>query len=440
VARWNRFRFLTLVVVIIWVMAGVAACSKTNLPISQTSQIPPASDKVLVKSSRFDPSSILITAGMSVSWSNQDDSDYLIVDDNQAFAFDLPARSSFSLAFKEPGTFNYHCAVRPDIQGTVVVTPGAAVDSWNPEELISKVRASVVTIQSKNVTKGARGSLAYDKLSGTGWILDKSGLIVTNNHVVEGFQNVSVTLANNQTYQVQEIQSDPIDDLAILKIGAADLQPAGLGDSSLVREGDLVFTIGNALGQGLVSSTGFISNTNATVNIGSQETIYNALQTTAQIFPGNSGGPLFNMQGQIIGITTAAKMNSVGRSISAYAINSNTAASVIEQLTFTGYASHPWLGVVASSVSDLESSGYKLNINQGAFITMIETDSPAEISGLKTGDIILRMGENNIQVVGDLVQKVHSSPVGQQVAITFWRDNHLNFTVTTLNSSHNSVN
>ena len=190
--------------------------------------------------------------------------------------------------------------------------------------------------------------------------------------------------------------------------------------------------MGNRLGQGIVATQGNISNTDSTFTVDSGETLYNLLQTTDPINHGNSGGPLINMTGQVIGITTAAKMTPAGTIVTAYAISTNTAEPIIRQLTSQGYVTRAWLGVTTSSISDFLLSGYKLATDQGALVTKVAANGPAEQGGLKTGDVIVSLGGKDIAAVDDLVQQVRSSPIGQPVKITYWRDNHINATSATL--------
>jgi len=399
--------------------------------------LPAPTDKVLVKSGSFDPSSAVVTAGMAVTWNNQDSVAYLIADNNQSFAFNLPANGSFSLTFTDPGTYNYHCTAHPYMQGTIIVASGAVSKSLNDtsvgiDDLISKVRPSVVAVDAEIMIKDIWGHQVLQELAGTGWILDNSGLIVTNNHVVEGAERVTVTLENGQIYTAITVRTDPINDLAVINIDAGNLQAIEIGDSSLTKVGDPVVALGNRLGQGIVATQGNITNTDSTFTIDSGERLYNVIQTSDPINHGNSGGPLINMNGQVIGITTAAKMTPAGATLMAYAISTNTAEPIIRQLVSQGYVTRAWLGVTTSGISEFLLSGYKLATDQGALVTQITANGPAEKSGLKTGDVIINLGGKDIAAVDDLVQQVRASPIGQPVKITYWRDNRINATSATL--------
>lgn len=280
-------------------------------------------------------------------------------------------------------------------------------------EVIAKVRPSVVSVSTEQV-------------AGSGWILDKDGLIVTNNHVVEGAKTVTVTLENGQTFPAKTILTDAIDDLAVIDIGISDLSAATIGDSSKMRVGDLVMAMGNARGEGICTTQGAICSTGLAFTVGARETLYNTLGTTAPITYGNSGGPLVNMDGEVIGIVTAAELTWAGTQVAGYAISSDTAQQVIRDLTQRGYVPRAWLGIKVSNVTDLPTRGWKLPVEKGAFVIQVDAQSPAGQAGLKAGDVIVTFGERNISTVDDLVTAVRATEIGQQVKTTYWRDNNEN--------------
>ena len=261
-----------------------------------------------------------------------------------------------------------------------------------------------------------------NRLDGTGWIVDSNGLIVTNNHVVAGANSVTVTLQNGKTYLAKTVRTDPIDDLAVIDIGTSNLQALTMGDSSAMTDGDLVVAIGNALGEKIEATQGIISDTGVTFAVDSRETLYNTLETTAQIVHGNSGGPLVNMDGQIIGIISGATLTITGEEVMGYAISINTAKPDIKELVQDGYVTHAWLGATVCSAGDFQTIGQDPAVATGAFIIQIASNSPADKCGLKAGDVIIRFNDKVITTTDDLVQAIRSSDVGQQVALTFWRN------------------
>ena len=282
--------------------------------------------------------------------------------------------------------------------------------AYPPEmtEVFAKVRPSVVTVNT-------------EQLAGSGWILSANGLIVTNNHVVEGAKNVTVTLLSGQTFKAGTILTDAIDDLAVIDIGVNDLPAAELGDSSKIRVGDWVVAMGNAQGEGILTTQGKICSIGSTFKAGEKETLYNTLGTNASITYGNSGGPLVNMDGEVIGIVTAAELTRFGTQVAGYAVSSNTAQKVINDLLQRGRVSRAWLGVNGSSVSDLPTGGRTFP-EKGAFLVQVVSESPAGKAGLKAGDIITSFGRKDIYNVGDLVTAVRKAEPGQQVIISYWRD------------------
>jgi len=298
-------------------------------------------------------------------------------------------------------------------------------------DVVAKVRPSVVAINTEVVTYDMFNRPFTQKGAGSGWIIDSNGLIVTNNHVVEGAKTVTVTLEGGQTYTAKTIRTDSVNDLAVIDVGVANLPAATIGDSSKVRVGDFVVAIGNALGQGIRATLGIISNNGVTLTVDTGETLYNLLETTAAINPGNSGGPLVNMAGEVIGITSA-KLAAVGIEGMGYAISSNTASPIIQELIQKGYVSRAWLGVTVYSVSQFLVMRYNLPVDKGAFITQVAANSPADEAGLKAGDVIVSLAGKDIATADDLVQAIRSSKIGQQVEIIYWRDNNKNTTAATL--------
>lgn len=240
------------------------------------------------------------------------------------------------------------CAPAPNFSISLASLPVANQDAndildpasstFSPEviEIINRIRPAVVAIDAEIPTHNISGQPTTEEVAGTGWILNQSGFIVTNSHVVAGAENVSVTLENGQSYAPKIIRTDPVEDLAVLDIGVSNLTGVKMGDSSKVRIGDQVIAIGNALGEQIKATQGIISATNSTFTVDNRETLYNTLETTASIAHGNSGGPLINMDGKVIGIITGACLTRAGVEVMGYAISSDNAAPIIRQLSRDG--------------------------------------------------------------------------------------------------------
>jgi len=305
--------------------------------------------------------------------------------------------------------------VSPPVESDVPILPSIA-------DVVAKVKPSVVAINVEITTYDFLNRPFTQKGAGSGWIIDDNGIIVTNNHVVEGAETITVTLADDRIYSVdtKTVATDPLTDLAMLKINAENLTAVSVGDSTKLRVGDWVIAIGNSLGEGISATSGIVSALDVSLAVDTGQTLYDLIQTDAAINPGNSGGPLVNMAGEVIGITSA-KIAEVGVEGMGYAISIDTALPIIEDLVTTGYVIRPWLGVGLYTVNEGLAAFYRLAVNQGALITEISTGSPADKAGLKVNDIITGFDDKEIASLDDLIQAIRASQIGQRVEITYWR-------------------
>jgi len=311
----------------------------------------------------------------------------------------------------------------PPIENNAPLLPSIA-------DVVAKVKPSVVAINTEVVTLDIFNQPFTQEGAGSGWIIDENGLIVTNNHVVEGAESVTVPLSDGKTFPVETIRTDPLSDLAIVEIDARNLPAASIGDPSQLRVGDWLVAIGNPLGLGISAKEGIGSRLGVSVSVSGQ-TLGNLIETSAAINPGNSGGPLVNMKGEVIGITSV-KIATIGVEGMGYAISTETAMPIIEELIQTGYIVRPWLGVVLRSVDEYVVLRYELAVDEGAFITQVAPGSPADEAGLEAGDVIVGLGDKEIATAQELVKAIHSSEIGQKVEITFWRGDTKNTTYVTL--------
>ena len=190
-----------------------------------------------------------------------------------------------------------------------LTTPSGTATLVLPDiaDVVAKVKPSVVAITTEVISLDFFNRPFTQQGAGSGWILDKSGIIVTNNHVVEGASSITVTMDDGSTYTVDQsaVFTDVLNDLAIIKIDAQNLPAVTVGDSKSLRVGEWVVTIGNALGQGIRATEGIISRQGVSIPVAPGQTLYDLIETTAAINPGNSGGPLVNLAGEVIGITSA---------------------------------------------------------------------------------------------------------------------------------------
>ena len=298
-------------------------------------------------------------------------------------------------------------------------------------DVVAKVKPSVVAINTEVVTYDIFNQPFTQEGAGSGWIIDEDGYIVTNNHVVEGAESVTVTLSDDRVFLAEIIRTDSRDDLAVIKINAEKLPAATIGDASELKVGDWLVAIGNPLGLGISAKEGIVSRLGVSVSVSSGQTLYNLIETSAAINPGNSGGPLVNMAGEVIGITSI-KIASVGVEGLGYAININSAVPIIEQLVTMGYVIRPWLGVVLYTVDEGIANRFELAVNQGSLVTEVVPNSPADKAGLEPGDVIVGFEDEEITNTDDLIQAIRATEIGQEVAITYWRNDTKSTTYATL--------
>jgi serine protease Do len=253
--------------------------------------------------------------------------------------------------------------------------------------------------------------------TGSGVIIDPDGTILTNNHVVEGAEEVMVTLANQQEYKAQVVGRDPKTDLAVLKIAVTEpLTVAGLGDSDALQVGDWVLAIGNPFGLSHTVTSGIVSAKGRVIGAGPYDDF---IQTDASINPGNSGGPLFNMQGEVIGINTAILPHGQGIG---FAIPVNTAKPLIPQLVSKGEVTRGYLGVSIQSIDPELAKALKLRDRQGALVGDVTPESPAAQAGIQRGDVIVTFDNTVVDSAQSLPAIVAKTPVGQKVTVIVLRD------------------
>jgi serine protease Do len=270
--------------------------------------------------------------------------------------------------------------------------------------------------------------------AGSGWIIDEDGIIVTNNHVVAGAQTITITLDDGRTFPSETVSTDPLTDLAVVKIDAQNLPAADVGDSSLLDLGEQVAAIGNSLGLGISMKGGWVSRLGVSVPVSQAQTLEDLIETDAAINPGNSGGPLVNMAGEVIGITSL-KIAQAGVEGMGYAISIDTAIPVINELIIKGYVTRTYLGVGLSDVNPAIAFWYGLAVDKGAFVTYVAPDSPADEAGLQVEDVIILLDDEETATGQALIKAVHARQIGQRVKIVFWRGDTVNTTYAVLTES-----
>jgi serine protease Do len=256
------------------------------------------------------------------------------------------------------------------------------------------------------------------RASGSGVIVDPTGYILTNNHVIENAQEITVRLSDARKFTAKLVGSDPKTDLAVLKVEApAPLPVAELGDSDHLRVGQWAIAIGNPFGLDRTVTVGIISATARTrVGVATYE---NFIQTDASINPGNSGGPLLNLDGRVIGVNTAIVASGQGIGFS---IPINMAREVMRQLISSGRVVRGWLGIVIQDLSDELAASFGAREKEGVLVADVMRGGPAETAGLRAGDIIVEFAGTAITEVPDLQRLVAAIPPGQGVPVKVVRD------------------
>jgi serine protease Do len=250
---------------------------------------------------------------------------------------------------------------------------------------------------------------------GSGFVIDSSGLVVTNNHVIEGGNVIYVILADGTELKVDKVLGrDPKSDITVLKVTPktpAQLHPVSFGDSSRTRVGDWVIAIGNPFGLDGTVTAGILSGRGRDINAGPYDDF---LQTDASINRGNSGGPLFNTDGEVIGINTAIFSPSGGSIGLGFAIPSNTARRVVDQLERYGETRWGWIGVRLQTPSEDWAAGQHLANAEGALIARVDKGGPADLAGLAEGDLVLSFAGNAIRHTRQLPRFVAQAPIGEE--------------------------
>jgi len=253
--------------------------------------------------------------------------------------------------------------------------------------------------------------------TGSGFVIDASGLIVTNAHVVEGAASIQVRLADGKRFQGKVVGRDNRVDLALLKIeGATGLTPLPLGDSNRLRVGEFVLALGNPFGLEQSVSFGIVSRKGAPLTVAAPG--FDFIQTDAAINPGNSGGPLVNVAGEVIGVNTmAARNGSIG-----FAIPANLVKMLLPQLATKGRVDWGWLGVSISEVTEDDLDRLKLREARGVLVRSVLPGDPADKGGVRTNDVIVVIDGARLESPRDLQRVVSSTPVGKRVRVVLLRE------------------
>jgi Do/DeqQ family serine protease len=330
------------------------------------------------------------------------------------------------------------------------VTPNAPVNSSTSTNFITaaveKVGPAVVRIDSAKTVANSLpegmddpmfrrffgnkmpSSKEVQRGVGSGFIIDNSGRILTNAHVVSGSDTVKVTLTDGRSFTGKVLGADTVTDVAVVKIDAENLPVASLGNSEQLKPGEWAIAIGNPLGldntvtEGIISATGRSSN-----NVGVPAERVDFIQTDAAINPGNSGGPLLNAQGEVIGMNSAIIQNAQGIG---FAIPINTAKNIADQLIAKGKVDHSYLGIqmvnltpeLRKQINEDPNSNMAVQQDQGILIAKVMPNSPAAQAGLKSGDVISKINDQEMKDSSAIQQLVEKTPVGNELQVSLSRN------------------
>jgi serine protease Do len=304
------------------------------------------------------------------------------------------------------------------------------------QELVAEVAPAVVSIVTETVSYNWFWQAVPQTGAGSGIIISSDGYIVTNNHVVEDADKVTVTLSDGSTFEATIVGTDEQTDLAVVKVDASNLAYLHFLSNSLEQLSvlDPVIAVGNALALpgGPTWTTGVVSNLGRSIEENTGVVLSDIIQTDAAINAGNSGGPLLDTAGQVVGINVAIASNAENIG---FAISTDTAIPVVQSLITEGKVVRPWLGVIVTTVTSTIQQYYNLSVDTGALITSVTSGSPASKAGLRAGDVITKLDNEDISTADDLVSAIGSHQVGDQVEIVYYRGSVQNVANATLEES-----
>jgi len=324
---------------------------------------------------------------------------------------------------------------------STVPQEATVIDAYN------KVAPSVVFITSTILTFDFRRQVVPQEGVGSGAIVSSEGYILTNNHVVEGAEFITVSLGDGEEIEAELIGTDPSHDLAVIKIPQDDLPVAEMGNSEGLEIGQSVVAIGNPFSLERTATVGVISALERTLEAEDGGLMTGLIQTDAAVNPGNSGGPLVNLNGEIIGINTAIISPSGGSVGIGFAIPINLAKRVMEELITRGKVANPFMGLFVASVEELPVENLGISVDSGVLIVDLAVGGPAEKAGLKGsdrevrvgrvrypagGDIIIGINDYSIRTAEDLIIFIAGKSVGDEVEVTFVRDGDVQTTTVVL--------
>lgn len=328
------------------------------------------------------------------------------------------------LVFKAPSVFPWATASRQVVQistgnyTTLPFEPSAIEGSV--ESVVEKVSPAVVRITStQEVLDPFFLQIIPQEGLGSGVIISSDGLIITNNHVIENANKIEVTLSSGETYKGRIIGTDPVSDIAILKIDVQNLPFATFGDSSRLNVGQFVVAIGNPYGLDHTVTVGVISALERNIDL-EDSTMYGVIQTDAAINPGNSGGPLVDLSGNVVGLNTMIYSGAQGLG---FAVSSNTCVRVFDSISKTGKMEWPYMGVQLTTMTEDLATQRNIPYISGVLVERVVAGSPASRAGIRVNDVITSINGKGVKTADELVKEIRSYEVGDRVTLGIVRNN-----------------
>ena len=309
------------------------------------------------------------------------------------------------------------------VPGVVATTPETSNQNSTglPQiaDIVDKAKLGVATISTTSLVKGYFYNFE-DQGNGSGFVVRPDGYIATNYHVVKGASEIKVYLPNGDTYDAELIGRDTVTDLAMLKIQAENLEYLPIGNSESLRVGDWVIAIGNALALkgGPTVTIGIVSALGRTIR-SEEGDFYDLIQTDAAINEGNSGGPLLNLSGEVIGINQAILRQ--GRSLS-FAVSANVASPIFDGLMTNGCVKRPLMGFASVDLTPAVANDLGLSVKEGIIVSYMPSAGPAYDAGIRLGDIIIEINQSSVADVKDWLNKLWSLKSGDETIVTYIRE------------------
>ena len=296
-------------------------------------------------------------------------------------------------------------------------------------DIVEQVRPAVVSIVAETVVQDFFGRPSSQFGSGTGVIIDPQGLVLTNNHVIEGASAITVTMDDGSQVEAEVIGADGLSDLAVLRIPEGDFTVLPVNRETQPRPGEWVIAIGNALALpgGPTVTVGVVSAVGRTLQAGRGATLYDMIQTDTVINPGNSGGPLISLESQLVGINTSVLRGASGGGTPiegiGFAINMETAAQVSQQLIEFGRVRWAYLGLDLADLDPERAAAVGLPVREGVVVARVLIDGPSDLAGIEPGDVILSVEGGKVATLDDLIRKLRQElKPGQEVSVEFFRE------------------